>query len=149
MTDNIHIEVNHKVLIWARESLAINRNQAAEKTGVSSKRIAQLEEGEKPITLDELKEFSKAYKRTIATLLLKEPPKEKPLPTDRRTIDSKDLDYFHEKSIMAVRKARALSQSYIELKKELGIEIPRLNFFASLVPIYAEPATMKQISVWN
>lgn len=132
MTDNFHIEVNHKILIWARESLAINRNQASEKTGVTSKRLTQLEEGKKQITLDELKEFSKAYKRTIATLLLKEPPKEKPLPPDRRTINSKDLGNFHEKSIMAVRKARALSQSYIELKKEMGIEIPKMNFFANI-----------------
>jgi len=132
MTDNIQISVNHKVLVWARESLALNRNQAAEKTGVSAKRLVQLEEGEKPISLDELKEFSKAYKRTIATLLLKEPPKEKPLPKDRRTIDSKDLGLFHEKSIMAVRKARALAQSYMELKQELGITIPKFNFFASI-----------------
>jgi Zn-dependent peptidase ImmA (M78 family) len=132
MTENIHIEVNHKVLVWARESLALNRNQASEKTGVSAKRLLQLEEGEKQVTLDELKEFSKAYKRTIATLLLKEPPKEKPLPKDRRTIDSKDLGNFHEKSIMAIRKARALSQSYIELKQELGIEIPKFSFFASI-----------------
>jgi Zn-dependent peptidase ImmA (M78 family) len=132
MSDNTNIQVNHKVLIWARESLALNRNQAAEKTGVSSKRLTQLEEGEKPVTLDELKEFSKVYKRTIATLLLKEPPKEKPLPKDRRTIDSKDLGNFHVKSIMAIRKARALSQSYIELKQELGIEIPKFDFFASL-----------------
>src|SRR5690606_38507750 len=71
-------------------------------------------------------------KRTIATLLLKEPPKEKPLPPDRRTINSKELGTFHEKSIMAVRKARALAQSYIELKNELGIEIPKFNFFATL-----------------
>lgn len=132
MTENIHIEINHKVLVWARESLALNRNQAAEKTRISAKRLVQLEEGERLVTLDELKEFSKAYKRTIATLLLKEPPKEKPLPKDRRTIDSKDLGNFHEKSIMAIRKARALSQSYIELKQELGIEIPKFNFFASI-----------------
>lgn len=132
MTENIHIEVNHKVLVWARESLALNRNQASERTGVSAKRLLQLEEGEKQVTLDELKEFSKAYKRTIATFLLKEPPKEKPLPKDRRTIDSKDLGNFHEKSIMAIRKARALSQSYIELKQELGIEIPKFSFFASI-----------------
>lgn len=132
MTENIHIEVNYKVLVWARESLALNRNQASEKTGISLKRLLQLEAGEKQITLDELKEFSKAYKRTIATLLLKEPPKEKPLPADRRTIDSKDIGNFHEKSIMAIRKARALSQSYVELKQELGIEIPKFNFLASI-----------------
>ena len=132
MADNNHIQVNHKVLVWARESLALTRNQAAENSGFTVKRLTQLEEGEKQITLDELREFSKAYKRTIATLLLKEPPKEKPLPPDRRTIDSKELGSFQEKSIMAVRKARALSQSYIELKTEMGMEIRKFNFFASI-----------------
>ncbi|MBS1759152.1 MAG: ImmA/IrrE family metallo-endopeptidase [Bacteroidetes bacterium] len=132
MTDNTLIQANHKVLVWARESLAINRNQASEKTGISAKRLLQLEEGEKQPTLDELKEFSKAYKRTIATLLLSEPPKEKPLPADRRTVNSEELGNFHEKTIMAVRKARALAQSYVELRQELGIEIPKLNVFASI-----------------
>jgi Zn-dependent peptidase ImmA (M78 family) len=132
MADTNHIQVNHKVLVWARESLALTRNQAAENSGISVKRLTQLEEGEKQVTLDELREISKAYKRTIATLLLKEPPKEKPLPADRRTIDSKDLGSFSEKSIMAVRKARALAQSYIELKTEMGMEIPKFKFFASI-----------------
>lgn len=132
MKENIYIEVNHKVLVWARESLAITRNQASEKTGITAKRLVQLEEGEKQPTLDELKELSKTYKRTIATLLLAKPPKEKPLPTDRRTIDSKDLGNFHEKTIMAVRKARALAQSFVELRQELGIEIPKFNLSASI-----------------
>jgi Zn-dependent peptidase ImmA (M78 family) len=132
MKDNIYIQVNNQVLVWARESLAFSRNQVAEKTGIPFKRIIQLEDGEKQPTIDELKEFSKVYKRTIATLLLSKPPKEKPLPADRRTIDSKDIDKFHEKTIMAVRKARALAQSYIELRQELGITIPKLNFFSSI-----------------
>ncbi len=132
MKETIHIKVDHQVLVWARESLAISRNQAAEKTGVSAKRLSQLEGGEKQPTLDELKEFSKAYKRTVATLLLKKQPKEKPIPHDRRTVDSKNIDRFHEKSIMAVRKARALAQSYLELKQEMGSTPAKLNFFASI-----------------
>jgi len=132
MKDDIHIQVNNEVLIWARESLAITRNQASEKTGISPKRIVQLEEEGKQPTVEELKEFSKAYKRTIATLLLIKPPKEKPLPADRRTVDSIDLDNFHEKSIMAVRKARALATSFIELRQEMNIVVSKLNFFASI-----------------
>ena len=132
MKDNIHIKVNHLLLIWARESLAISRNQASEKTGISAKRLAQLEDGEKQPTLEELKEFSKAYKRTIATLLLSEPPKEKPLPKDRRTIDSEELGTFHEKTIMAIRKSRALTQSLIELKRDAGIIISRFKYRASM-----------------
>lgn len=132
MKENIYIGVNHQVLVWARESLAITRNQASEKTGITAKSLVQLEEGEKQPTLDELKELSKTYKRTIATLLLAIPPKEKPLPTDRRTIDSKALGNFHEKTIMAVRKARALAQSFVELRQELGIEIPKFSLSASM-----------------
>src|SRR5690606_35840212 len=110
MNENSHINVSHEVLVWARESIALDRTQASESTGISLKRLVQLESGEKQPTLEELKAFSKTYKRTIATLLLNKPANEKPLPTDRRTIDSKNLGQFHEKTIMAVRKARALAQ---------------------------------------
>ncbi len=132
MKESINIAVNHKVLVWAREAIVLNRTNASEKTGISAKRLIQLEEGEKQPTLDELKELSKAYKRTIATLLLTTPPKEKPLPADRRTVDSKDLGNFHEKTIMAIRKARALVISLIELKQDAGIAIPRFQYKASL-----------------
>jgi len=132
MQDHIHINVSHEVLIWARESLAMNRNQATEKTEIPARRLVQLETGEKQPTLEELKALSKTYKRTIATLLLDKPPKEKPLPADRRTIDSKELGNFHEKIIMVVRKARALAQSFVELREEMGMEFPQFTLSASI-----------------
>jgi Zn-dependent peptidase ImmA (M78 family) len=132
MNDNIHINVNHAVLVWARESLALNRTKTTESTGISLKRLIQLETGEKQPTLEELKAFSKTYKRTIATLLLNMPPKEKPFPADRRTIDSKELGHFHEKTIMAVRKSRALVQSFVELREEMGVPFPKFNLSASI-----------------
>lgn len=132
MNDNIHINVNYEVLVWARESLALNRSQASESTSISQKRLVQLELGEKQPTLEELKSFSKTYKRTIATLLLNKPPKEKPLPADKRTIDSKELGHFHEKTIMAVRKARALAQSFVELYDEMGIPFPPFHLSATI-----------------
>ncbi|MHB1178001.1 MAG: ImmA/IrrE family metallo-endopeptidase [Daejeonella sp.] len=132
MKDHITIAVNNQVLVWAREAIVLNRANASEKTGISPNRLIQLEEGEKQPTLEELKDLSKAYKRTIATLLLTTPPKEKPLPPDRRTVDSKDLGNFHEKTIMAVRKARALAVSLIDLKQDAGIVTPRFQYKASL-----------------
>ncbi|HMT95684.1 MAG TPA: XRE family transcriptional regulator [Ferruginibacter sp.] len=132
MANIIHIEINHRLLIWARESIAMSKNQASERTGISGSRLSQLEGGNKKPTLDELKELAKVYKRTLATLLLSEPPKEKPLPKDRRSVNSKDIGKFHEKTIIAVRKARALAQSYVELRQELGIQIPNFKISASL-----------------
>lgn len=132
MNDNIHINVNGEVLTWARESLALTRNQVTEKTDILARRLVQLESGEKQPTLEELKTLSKTYKRTIATLLLNRPPAEKPLPQDRRTIDSKELGNFHEKTIMAVRKARALAQGFVELREEMGIEFSKFSQLASI-----------------
>ena len=110
----------------------MSRSQVSEKMGVPSRRLAQLEEGDARPSMAELKEFSKTYKRTIATLLLKDPPPEKPLPADRRTVDSREVGNFHEKTIIAVRRARALAHSFVELKKEFGLSIPRFQYRASL-----------------
>ncbi|MEK6615781.1 MAG: XRE family transcriptional regulator [Bacteroidota bacterium] len=132
MQKSIHIKANHDVLRWAREALALNKTRAAELLEISPNRLEQLELGLRQPTLDELKSMSKVYKRTIATLLLKSPPKEKPLPKDCRTIDSSKLGLFHEKTILAVRKARALTQTLLELKQELSVPTPEFKLKATL-----------------
>lgn len=132
MNDNIHINVNQEVLVWARESLALSRAQTSERTGIGSRRLLQLESGERQPTLEELKAFSKIYKRTIATLLLNHPPMERPIPKDRRTIDSKELGNFHEKTILAIRKSRALARSFAELWDEMGTRFPTFSLSASI-----------------
>jgi Zn-dependent peptidase ImmA (M78 family) len=144
MKENSIIPVNHEVLIWARDAIALNRSAASERTGISLKRLTQLEQGEKKPSLDELKELSKVYKRTVATLLLAKLPKEKPLPKDCRTIDSKDLGKYHEKTIMAIRKARALAFSLVDLKKDAGIAIQHFLYKASLQNNPAEIANKLQ-----
>lgn len=132
MTSLRTISVNPQTLVWARESIALSRNAAAERSGISNKKLLELEEGKSSPTLADLKALSKAYKRTIAALLLSTPPKEKPLPKDRRTINSSELGIFHEKTILQVRKARALAQSYKELHDEMGLSIPALTMHASM-----------------
>jgi Zn-dependent peptidase ImmA (M78 family) len=132
MKGAIHITVNHEVLKWARETLVLSRSAAAESTGISIKRLEQLEGGGKRPTLDELKAMSKIYKRTIATFLLQKLPKEKPLPTDRRTLNSSEVGTFHDKTIIAVRKARALAESFIELKQDAGILITHFNYKSTI-----------------
>ena len=47
-------------------------------------------------------------------------------------LNSKDIGKFHEKTIVAVRKARAFTQSLIELKTEAGIVIPRFKYSANI-----------------
>ena len=131
MKEQNSIQINPNVLQWAREMSILSPNKASEETGIGLKRLLQLESGEKQPTLDELKKMSKTYKRTIATLLLNERPVEKPLPKDRRTVESKELGSFHFKTIIAVRKARALLTSFLELQEEFGIPERSIEFHAS------------------
>ncbi|MCF8234266.1 MAG: ImmA/IrrE family metallo-endopeptidase [Bacteroidales bacterium] len=148
MAEQIHIKTNPDVLKWARESIAMSGNEAVKRSKISISRLNQLENGIKHPSMEELLQLGKTYKRTIATLLLKEPPKEKPLPKDRRTVDSRQLNHFNEKTIVAVRKARALTRSLIELKQEAGIPIKKFDLTAGLHDSPAEIA-LRLHDLWN
>ncbi len=128
----VEIKINPQVLRWARETIALSRTAASEKIGIPVKRLSQLEEGDTRPSLNELKAMSKTYRRTIASLLLKQPPDERPFPADMRTADSKESGHFHEKTIMVIRKARALTRSLIDLRKEAGISELHFNYKATL-----------------
>ena len=126
MNGQLQISTSSPVLVWAREAAVMSKKNASEKTGLSLSRLNQLEKGAQKPNLDELKSLAKTYNRTIATLLLKQPPQEKPLPKDCRTLNSNQIGSFHEKTVVAIRKARAMAKSLVELKEDFGI--PRLNF---------------------
>lgn len=119
-------------MVWAREAAIMSKKNASEKTGLSISRLNQLEKGAQKPNLDELKSLAKTYNRTIATLLLKQPPQEKPLPKDCRTINSNQIGAFHEKTVVAVRKARAMAKSLIELKTDFGITKANFTVRATL-----------------
>lgn len=140
MAELTGIKVSGDVLIWARETSALNKTKASESTGISLARLEQLESGSKDPNLVELKSLSKTYRRTIATLLLNSPPPEKPLPTDRRTVNSEiEKGTFSDKTIIAIRKARAMAQSLLELKTDAGIAVPK---FSESALISDDPVTV-------
>ncbi len=130
--EKFHIKTNRDVLRWARESFAMTKTSAAKELGLTIARLDHLENGTRTPLLEELKLMSKVYKRTIATLLLTNPPKEKPLPRDCRTVNSSELGKFHEKTILAVRKARALVRSLVELREEMNVSVKSFKIKANL-----------------
>ncbi|MCK9613284.1 MAG: XRE family transcriptional regulator [Bacteroidales bacterium] len=140
MTDAIHIKTNPDVLRWARESLVISKPNAAKSIAITLNRLDQIESGQKSPSMDELKAMAKAYKRTVATLLLQSVPAEKPMPKDHRTVNSEILNKFHDKTILAVRKARALLISLLELREELGLSLQRFSVHATMNDSPAELA---------
>lgn len=142
-----YIDVKPEVLESTRKSLGIDLPNVSKLSGISINRIKQLEVDKKPNLL-ELKALAKAYNSSIAALLLYEPQLEKPLPKDRRTVNSEQEGIFDSKTILAVRKARALLGSLIELKNELGIPISRFSYNATLSADPKELA-IKLRKEWN
>lgn len=125
------ININPEVLKWTRLSLNIDLSKASKLSKIPEDLIKQFESGKKP-NLIELNALAKAYQKSLASLLLYNPPKEKPLPKDRRTVNSDQLNIFDPKTIQVVQKSRALFYSIVELKEELGFEIKNFSYSASL-----------------
>lgn len=127
------INTTPQVLKSIRESLQMNLEEASKLSKIPIERIKQFEETNniKP-SLEELKSLAKAYKKSLAELLLYNPIKHKPLPKDRRTIKSEQVGIFDLKTIKIVERARALLDSLLRLKKELGINIVKFSENASL-----------------
>lgn len=142
-----YIDVKPAVLESTRKSLGIDLLSASELSGIPLDRIKQLESDKKPNLL-ELRALAKAYNSSIAALLLYKPQSEKPLPKDRRTVNSEQEGIFDSKTILAVRKARALLGSLIELKNELGMPINRFSYKATLSTDPKELATELR-KEWN
>lgn len=126
------VPVNPDVLVWARKSIDYAPEYVAEKLKLQLTQLKNLEAGREKPTYDIILKMSNLYKRPVAAFLLNEQPKEKPLPTDCRTIKSEEVGHFHDKTILTVRRARGLLQAALELRKEMGIKVPVFKIHASL-----------------
>ncbi len=81
--------VSGAVLRWARESFGVNVSEAADLAHASITSIESWEGGRSTPTVSELKRLASAYRRQLATLLLRDPPTEDEphLPDFRRRTD--------------------------------------------------------------
>jgi transcriptional regulator with XRE-family HTH domain len=66
--------VTPSVMKWARETARMTIDIAAEKIGVSAKRLADWESGMDKPTVAQAKKTANVYRRPFALLMLPEPP---------------------------------------------------------------------------
>lgn len=117
------VEVNPKVLRWARESSGYSVPEVATHLEIADRTLAQWETGNRLPTFDSLNSLAKLYKRSVAVLLLPHPPTEVSPPTDFRQLpDSKAV--LSPKTRIVIRTARWLVERATELETELGVRPP-------------------------
>ena len=132
-TNDFNLRVEPAVLVHARVSLGwTDVDKAAAELGISTADLKAIEAGRKVPKISVLKKMASKYKRSLTYLLLDEVPKEKPMPTDHRTVGSKPLGSLLTKDIIAVRQARSLAMSHAELRSAMDLKASSFELHAHL-----------------
>lgn len=120
---SFEVDVEPKILIWARESMGIEITEVAKRFGLSENTVKKWESGQKKPTVVQIKELAGFYKRPLAVFFLPEPPEEPPLPNDFRTLPEEKRKPFSRETRLIIRRARRLQSLAIELAEGINKEI--------------------------
>lgn len=109
--------VQPALLVWARESIGLEIEQAAKKIGVTADRLASWEEGEARPSIAQLRKAATAYKRPLAIFYLPEPPRDfRPL-RDYRRLPEAEVGKLSPDLHAAIRRAHGLREVALDLRE--------------------------------
>jgi Zn-dependent peptidase ImmA (M78 family)/transcriptional regulator with XRE-family HTH domain len=155
----IEINVEPKLLLWARETIGKSRSEVASKLKVSEKTIEGWESGQSKPSLTQAETLSRLYKRPLAAFFLPEPPKEQPHPQDFRTMSSKQKTEFSSSMLLVIRRARRLQGLATELAqnggRDLSLKLPAATLYddpevlATKLRNQLGVSTERQTSIWK
>ena len=130
MRKSFEVEINPQVIKWVISTSGWSIKELSQKSIASENIIKKWIEGKKYPTFKQLEKLAKYLKRPVAVFLLPNPPKEKPLPIDHRTLPGNRKNKFDKKTILAIRTARRLQRISKELERNLNHDIePKISSF--------------------
>lgn len=97
-------------------------DELARKLKVSPETIAEWESGTAQPNHTALEKVATICKRSLAALLLSEPPVEPAVPPDLRTLPEKERHPLSGETLLAIRRTRHLQSAALDLMREMGIE---------------------------
>jgi len=116
--------IRGEMLAWARESMNLALEEAAQKIGVKPERLAKWEAGEDRPTVNQLRKASGAFKRPLAAFFLPEPPKDFDVPHDFRRLPGEAPLTLSPEFITAIRRAQYRRAIALDLAEEV-VDAPR------------------------
>jgi Zn-dependent peptidase ImmA (M78 family)/transcriptional regulator with XRE-family HTH domain len=122
------VDVAPDVLVWARESMGLSREEAAKKLRMTSLSLQFLEEGVGDVSMPRLRRMSEVYDRPLVAFFLREPPPGvDELPDFRQTPDSFGKPWsprLHE----AYRRVMGQREVALELAELDDEPLPDIDF---------------------
>ncbi len=136
----INVNINPKVLLWARQEAGYNVDEIAAKLSVNSDRYKKWEAEGKDIPLSKLKNIASYYKRQLAVFFLPEVPDKIKKPKDYRNLSpaksilSKDILLTLRRSAHLQKIANDLEgEKYWNKKLEWLKDVDKLNNEAEII----------------
>jgi Zn-dependent peptidase ImmA (M78 family)/transcriptional regulator with XRE-family HTH domain len=136
MPQSPEVPVNPRVLVWARESDGASLSEVAKRLKITESELREMEAGERLPKAKHVRTLATLLHRSLATMLLPEPPLEPELPRELRTPTgaTKSMARHTRQAIRAAREVqgaiRELSTHTEELT-HLGYEAAELHSRAS------------------
>jgi Zn-dependent peptidase ImmA (M78 family)/DNA-binding XRE family transcriptional regulator len=119
------IPVQGAVLKWARAFRGLSLEEAADKLGLTTNELEEIEAGTKQPSLTQFEKFGSAYRLPLCTLFRRTPPPEPTKPADFRTIGGVG---HHDSFEFGVAESRIRSfQSVLRLLRSEDEEFPILE----------------------
>lgn len=116
------VPLHPKVLTWARGSLNITSDAAANAAGVAVDEYLEWELGTSMPRMTHVRKLAPALQCTVATLLLPEPPPTPRRPRDYRTLPTRGDHPLSTVTLLAIRRAQQVAEMAVELQTWMGLE---------------------------
>ena len=132
MSERIEANFNHELLIWARESIDLELEEAAKKIGIKTERLQDWESGNKKPTIIQLRKAASVYKRALAVFFLSEVPKTFDVMKDfRRLAEIGELKRSPH-LLLEIRRSQYRREVALEVLHDMEEEFPPLEFHISI-----------------
>ncbi len=132
------VKVNPEILVWARETAGLTREEAVRKVGIRSARglaavdrLAELEAGTVAPTRPTLVKMAKQYRRPLLTFYLSAPPRKGDRGADFRTLSPDEHSPAHDALVDTLIRDMQARQSMVRAALEDEDEAGPLGFVGS------------------
>lgn len=145
---SIRTNNNPAMLIWAREEIGYNVEQAAKAIGISTESLISAEAGEHSLTLNQLRKAADVYGFSFGYFYLKQPPRRKtykPVPDFRIQPGLYGTDHY--RLHLEIKKARDRRDTFLELAHSLELETVSFTPLASPEPKNTGSVIRKRLGV--
>lgn len=124
MAKSAEADINHELLLWARESAGLRVERAARKLGVTAGRLEDWESGRSRPTVVQLRKAANVYKRPFAVFFLPRAPAPSGLPRDFRRVVGVEAPQMSPELLLELRRARRRRTIALEIAEDLEATAP-------------------------